>query len=108
MSSPLPPPSRVRPGRFVAGDWYSGMVWEFADELATQQVSADEALPLLDNVFGVHVGGGYAVHDRVRLDASLPLYLASIHQNETSQGMGVGALRLGRGERRPDGEATGV
>lgn len=106
---PRDPLTLRRPGRFVAGDWYTGMTWEFADELATQQVSADEILPVLDNTFSVHVGGGYAVHDRVRLDATLPLYLASIHQNETSQGMGVGALRLGAmiGLVRPEDTSLG-
>jgi outer membrane protein OmpA-like peptidoglycan-associated protein len=106
---PRDPLTLRRPGRFVAGTWYTGMVWEFADELATQTISADEVLPVLDNTFAVHVGGGYAVHDRVRLDASLPLYLASIHQNETSQGMGVGAMRLGAmiGLVRPEDTSLG-
>lgn len=106
---PRDPLTLRRPGRFVAGDWYAGMVWEYADELATQTISADETLPVLDNTFGVHVGGGVAVHDRVRLDASLPLYLASIHQNETSQGMGVGALRVGAmiGLVRPEDTSLG-
>jgi outer membrane protein OmpA-like peptidoglycan-associated protein len=92
---PRDPLTLRRPGRFAGGDWYGGMVWGFADELATQTLGPDETVPVLDNAFSVQVGGGYAVHDRVRLDLALPLYLASIHQNETSQGLGVGAARLG-------------
>lgn len=92
---PRDPLTLRRPGRFVGGDWYAGMTWGFASELAAQTIGPDERLPVLDNAFGVQLGGGYAVHDRVRLDLALPLYLASIHQNETSQGIGAGAARLG-------------
>lgn len=106
---PRDPLTLRRPGRFVGGDWYAGMTWGFADELATQTLGPDETVPVLDNAFSVQVGGGYAVHDRVRLDLALPLYLASIHQNETSQGMGVGAARLGAmvGLVRPEDTSLG-
>jgi outer membrane protein OmpA-like peptidoglycan-associated protein len=92
---PRDPLTLRRPGRFAKGDWYAGMVWEFADALATQTLGPDEQIAILDNTFGVHVGGGWALHDRLRLDAALPLYLVSIHETDTSQGIGAGDLRIG-------------
>jgi outer membrane protein OmpA-like peptidoglycan-associated protein len=91
---PRDPLTVRRPGRFAAGDWHAGMVWEYADGLAQQTLSEDETLPILDNSFGVHVGGGYALHDRLRMDVALPLYLASTHVEDVAQSIGAGDLRL--------------
>lgn len=99
---PRDPLTLRRPGRFVAGDWYTGMTWEFADSLATETFGPDDTRIILDNVLGVHLGAGVAVHDRVRVDLAMPLYLVSITETNqdtsqaitSSQGLGAGDLRV--------------
>lgn len=62
---------------------------------------------LLDNLFGLNLGGTYGVHERVAVTASLPLWFTSASL-EGAQGVGLGDMRLAVpvGIVMPD-EATG-
>jgi outer membrane protein OmpA-like peptidoglycan-associated protein len=88
-----------RPGYFAAGEFFTTAMFEFTGESVTQvEAPSDGSAPIysprLANVFGVHLGGGVAVHDRVRLDLSLPLFFMSSGRNGQAQGGGLGDMRF--------------
>jgi outer membrane protein OmpA-like peptidoglycan-associated protein len=85
-----------RPGVLKAGEVYTSALLEGAKAPLVLVTTVDgepsgrEAA--LDDLFGVDLQGGYAVHDRLRLDLSVPLYLASRSLGE-AQGAGLGDVR---------------
>lgn len=87
----------LRAGRFQQWDWFAGGAFEFAKAplvLVTVPSSGESTREvLLDNVFGLNTSFGVAVHDRVRLDAAVPLFFASTG-DEGAQGAGFGDARL--------------
>jgi outer membrane protein OmpA-like peptidoglycan-associated protein len=89
-----------RPGEMHQMEWYAGGLFEYAKRPLVQvQVpqdgSATTTAVALDNLIALNVGGGVAVHDRVRLDLGVPLYFASTGVGDVSQGVGLGDIRLG-------------
>lgn len=85
----------ARPGRMWQGDWYGAFLWEFANAPVRETLSDGSKDMLLDDLLGVHLGGGYNVIDRLRIDASLPLTATSVTRERSPQGPGVGDLRVG-------------
>ncbi|MFZ5479660.1 MAG: OmpA family protein [Myxococcota bacterium] len=73
-----------RPGAFSGGDfWFAGIA-EYADRPLVQVIapSFGESEPvenvMLDRLIALNTNIGVAVHDRVRLDATAPVYFTSI------------------------------
>ena len=86
----------TRPGRMNRGESYGVAIGEAIGSplvLVTETSGVEERVPALDDVFGVQLMGGYAVHDRVRVDALLPLFLAS-RSLDQAQGARPGDVRL--------------
>ncbi|MFT7518331.1 MAG: outer membrane protein OmpA-like peptidoglycan-associated protein [Kiritimatiellia bacterium] len=87
----------VRPGRMHQGEGYLHGLAEFANAPLVQiELNNDRRIvhKFVDDVVGLNVGGGYTIHDRVRLDVSIPVYFASYGQ-DGYQGTNVGVTRLG-------------
>lgn len=88
-----------RAGRFEQGDFWATGLFEYADEplvLGYHYTDGrpDEYEPYLDNVMALNFNLGGAVHDRVRLDLGVPLYLASVGPGGGSQGVAIGDIRF--------------
>jgi len=105
-----------RPGRFEAGEWGVGGVLEYAHRplVLVRTVEDGETVePALAHLLGVNLAAGMAVHDRVWLDATAPLYF-DVRDAQGSRGAGVGDVRLAamlalvRPERSVDGGGIGV
>jgi len=105
-----------RPGRFEAGDWGFGGVVEYAHRPLVRVYSGEDGEvvePTLSHLFGVDLAAGMAVHDRVWIDVTAPVYF-DIGDPEGSRGAGVGDVRLAtllavvRPERSARGGGLGV
>lgn len=87
-----------RAGRLVQGDWFVGGLFEYANAPLVEVVQVDDeapvATPALDHVVAVNLNGGAAVHERLRLDATLPVFLYSVGREGEGQGAAFGDLRL--------------
>ncbi len=87
-----------RPGRMEPGDWFASGLLEFANnplvfvvtDLQGQVVEEQQAL---DDLFVLNTSFGWALVDRLRVDAAVPLYLTSSGL-DGAQGVGVGDARL--------------
>jgi outer membrane protein OmpA-like peptidoglycan-associated protein len=93
-----------RPGHMTAGDWYGSVLFEFNDNTMDQLVRVDGGDPVrrtyLDNMFGVNIVGGVAVHDMLRIDIRLPTFFSARGYNANDPsgqpiGGGFGNLRAG-------------
>lgn len=87
-----------RPGEMHAGEWFAGGLLEFANAPLVYVVTDPSGTPVdeqaaLDDVFALNTSFGYVVHDRIRLDATLPLFLTSTGL-EGAQGVDLGDARL--------------
>jgi len=86
-----------RAGRFEQWDWFASGALEFAKRplvlvtIPEGGEASEEAW--LDNLFVLNTSFGVAVHDRVRIDAALPLVFTSTG-NDGAQGLGLGDPRL--------------
>lgn len=97
-SDPRSPLVVTAPGRFSAWQWYAGGLLEYAKEpLVLYQYEGDELVaetPVLDDLLAANLSAGFALHDRVRLDVGLPLYLSSSGADGTPQGFAPGDLHV--------------
>lgn len=101
-----------RAGRFEQWDWFASGALEFAKRplvlvtIPDEGDSTEEAW--LDNLFVLNTSFGVAVHERVRIDAALPLVFTSTG-NDGAQGLGLGDPRLTAmvGILRPDEDDLG-
>ena len=89
-----------RPGRFTAGEFWAGGLFEYARDPLVQYTlyegQADpEVTEILSDLYAINASGGYAILDTLRLDLSLPLYLSTTGPDQGPQGVGLGDLRLG-------------
>lgn len=99
-----------RPGWFAAGDFFAGGVIEYAKS-PLRRVTVDDAgteledLSFVNDLFGVDLSAGVAVHDRVRLDVTAPIFFVETAEGEGAQGAGFGDLRASAMVQviRPDG-----
>jgi outer membrane protein OmpA-like peptidoglycan-associated protein len=86
-----------RAGRFEQWDWFAGGALEFAKAplvLVTVPAEGDTTTePYLDNLFALNLSLGVALHERFRLDASVPLVFTS-SGNDGPQGVGLSDPRL--------------
>jgi len=85
----------TRPGRMTAGQAYASALLEVINAplvLVSDDGTDVTRTPALDDVVGVNVMGGYAVHERVRLDLLVPAFLASQSLGD-GQGARLGDLR---------------
>ena len=88
-----------RPLRFSAWDVYAGGLFEYARQpLVLETVDAETGAMVsreawLDNVFALNLSAGVAVHDRVRIDLSVPVYLYSSGIAGVAQGADFGDVR---------------
>lgn len=83
--SPTAPIRVYQPQTFDRGDFYVGLVGEFAkeplvllrgepQEFRDQQDALDNQQDALDNLLAFNLGVGVAVHQRVRVELGLPVY----------------------------------
>ena len=91
--------SVYRPGRMHFKEWYVTGLLEYARApLTLVTVPGDGSDPYdsvyLDHLVALNIGGGFAVHDRVRIDARLPLYFASFGVDGNYQGVDLGVMRV--------------
>lgn len=97
-NDPRAPLVVTAPGRFSAWQWYAGGLLEYAKEpLVLYQYDGDQLLaqtPVLDDLLAANLSAGFALHDRVRLDVGLPLYLSSSGADGSPQGFAPGDLHL--------------
>ena len=88
-----------RPGAFQAGDWFAGGLFEYAEKpLVSETTLVDGSATtdvVVDNLIALNAAFGAAVHDRVRLDVTVPLFLTSTGLSGGSQGAGLGDVKLG-------------
>lgn len=83
-----------RPGRLTSGHWFAGALLEYVDRpVVLQPGNTDPAQIMLDDVVAVNLSAGVDLHERVRLHAAAPLFLASTAAG-VSQGADIGDLRL--------------
>jgi outer membrane protein OmpA-like peptidoglycan-associated protein len=94
----LDPFAVQRVSRFEPMGMYAGGLFEYADQplVVYEEVLGEGFVPrpALDDIVALDLSVGLAVHERVRLDLGLPLYLAS-KGLDGPQGAGIGDLRLG-------------
>ncbi|MEZ4317329.1 MAG: OmpA family protein [Myxococcota bacterium] len=83
-----------RPGDFAGGGFFAGGVLEYAKSpLLLQNRVTGEREAVLDNVLAANLSLGGALHERIRLDALVPLFLTSTGP-AGGQGVGFGDIRL--------------
>jgi len=83
-----------RPGDLVQGTFFAGGVVEFAKApLVLEDPATGEREAVLDNVLAANLSVGGAVHERLRFDLTLPLFLSSTGPTG-GQGLGFGDMRL--------------
>jgi hypothetical protein len=83
-----------RPGRMRQSDWYAGALLEYADEPMIGTTSRGKEIPFVDDLVAANLSVGSVAHERVRIDASAPVYLGSVGP-EGQRGPGFGDVRLG-------------
>jgi len=96
---PRDPLTLQRPGAFETGDFFATGILEYAESPLTviyryPAGRPDETGVALDNVMAMNLSAGIALHNRVRLDMSAPLFFSSTGEFETQQGLGLGDTRL--------------
>ncbi len=86
-----------RAGRLTSGEWFLGGLLEYANApLVAVTTAADgtkSATAVLDHLVVANFSGGVALHERVRLDAALPVYFVSVDGDRAPQGAALGDLR---------------
>ncbi|MCO4745226.1 MAG: OmpA family protein [Proteobacteria bacterium] len=91
------PLSVWRPEAQVKGSWSANGLFEYAKSPLVLATATGEDTytteTLLDNVVALNLGGQYAVHERVGVALSMPLFLTS-SGSEGGQGAALGDARL--------------
>ncbi len=90
------PYSVYRPGRIHQWEFYAAMLGEYAKaplSYVSGPVDDTTMAPVLDNLAVGNLALGLAVHERVRLDVAMPLYLFSQFDGSAT-GTKVGDLRV--------------
>ncbi|MCB9679204.1 MAG: OmpA family protein [Alphaproteobacteria bacterium] len=83
-----------RPGTMRGGSFFAGGVLSYAKApLVLQDPDTKEREIVLDHVLAANVSLGGALHERLRLDALVPLFLTSTGP-AGGQGVGLGDIRL--------------
>jgi outer membrane protein OmpA-like peptidoglycan-associated protein len=83
-----------RPGALTAGHVFAGGVFEYAKSpLVLVDPDTDTRQVILDNIVAANVSVGGVLHERVRLDARVPLFFTSTGP-DGGQGVGLGDIRL--------------
>lgn len=95
---PRDPLGMPRAGAFSQGDFFVGLVYEYASApLLLVEADADgnvlTTTPALDELSTLDISAGAAVFDRVRVDVALPVYVASTGFGGTPNGLHFGDLR---------------
>ncbi len=99
----------VRPGTLVAGDVSVGALLEYAwHPLVQETVETGEVATTLSQLVAVDLSVAFTAHERVRLEAALPLFLASFGESGEPRGTDPGDLRLATLLNLLSPEATGV
>lgn len=115
--SPTAPIRVYQPQDFLAGDWYAGFIGEYAMEpltLVERQASGEEdVLLVVDDLLALNLGAGVALHERVRLELGLPVYLAYDRDDIVAApdpAPGLGDLRFAAQVvlLRPEGDEGGL
>jgi outer membrane protein OmpA-like peptidoglycan-associated protein len=95
---PRDPMAVHRPGRLQQGAWFVSGLMEYAHApLVWVQEGADGQrvrTPALDHLVALNLSLGVAVHERVRVDLALPLFLGSVDVDRAYQGVHFGDLRF--------------
>lgn len=106
-ADPRDPLVVARPGAFDAQSWFVGGVFEYASQPLVFADGAGTTTVELDDLVAANLSAGYAPAERLRLDLSVPLYLAATGASESfgaalgdvrASGM-IQLVRPGRGER---------
>ncbi len=83
-----------RPGTLVAGQVFAGGVLEYAKSpLVLADPDTGTRQVVLDHILAANVSIGGALHERIRLDALVPLFFTSTGP-DGGQGVGFGDIRL--------------
>lgn len=86
-----------RPGPFDQGDWFLSGLTEYASSPLVKVVATSEGEqiePIVGDVLAVNVSGGFAVHDRIRLDLTAPVYaLTTSGTDQELSGPALGDIR---------------
>ena len=83
-----------RAGRFEAGKWWAGGLFEYARSPLVLVQPSGAIERDLDGIVALNTTFGVSVHSNVRLEGSLPLYFASTSV-DGGQGVGLGDARIG-------------
>jgi outer membrane protein OmpA-like peptidoglycan-associated protein len=87
-----------RAGRLHAWDAFGGGVLEYANRpLVRYELDASGAArrsEIVDHLVTLNLSGGVALHERLRLDLAVPIYLGSVDANDRYQGVDLGDMRL--------------
>ena len=90
----------VRPGALAQGDAFGSLLLDYARAplvrvLESEVGSSDPVVEsVVDHLTVANLSAGAAVHERVRLDAHVPLALLSVDETSTVQPPAIGDLRL--------------
>jgi outer membrane protein OmpA-like peptidoglycan-associated protein len=93
---PRDPLEVQRPGALHQWDWFLGGLFEYADSpLRFQPSDGGPSVAALDDLLALNLSTGVAVHERLRLNLGLPVYLTSKGLDEAPQSAGIGTFRVG-------------
>lgn len=93
------PMTVLRAGNVHQGEfWFSG-VFDYSDDTLVRELTYSDGRPsvtqkVVDSLAAINLSAGIAVHDRLRLDVGMPLYVAATSDG-ASTGGGIGDIRLG-------------
>jgi outer membrane protein OmpA-like peptidoglycan-associated protein len=96
---PRDPLTVQRAGRMHAGEFWGTAVFELADDPLVRVLDYPDDRPnvtekVIDSLATLNLSLGAAVHDRVRLDVGLPVFVSAVGV-DGSMGGGLGDIRLG-------------
>ncbi|MFT6143833.1 MAG: outer membrane protein OmpA-like peptidoglycan-associated protein [Myxococcota bacterium] len=92
------PVTVLRAGAIHQGEFWATGVVDFSDDPLVRELSYADGRPteverIIDSLVAFNLSAGVAVHDRVRLDVAVPMYLASSSEGQAT-GAGIGDVRL--------------
>ncbi len=88
----------LRAGAVHQGEFWATGVVDFSDDPLVRELSYADGRPtevdrVIDSLVAFNLSAGVAVHDRVRLDVAVPMYLAATSDGQAT-GAGIGDIRL--------------
>ncbi len=107
------PYSVLRPGRMHQWEVYASVLAEYAESplsyVSGPPGADNQPTPVLDNLMAANFAAGLALHDRVRVDVAMPLYIMSSGVDGAAGGTGIGDMRASAmiGLLRPFHEQAG-